>query len=167
MLSNTWDARHRYFIAYLPIVRLYKAHSCYQNGKRNNLLSLKNRQMRRASRDIQGITKWLYSYIYLFFRKSKSFVKTKKIKASQYKTRQNNSRQFKASQFNSKQFKASQFKAIQSNSKQFKASQDNTIQDNTIQGNSKQFKAIQGKTRQWGDILPVIIVSFNSSHQFL
>ena len=67
MLSNTWDARHRYFIAYLPTFRLYKAYSCYQNGKRNNLLSLKNRQMRRASRDIQGITKRLYKlYLFIF-----------------------------------------------------------------------------------------------------
>ena len=71
MLSNTWDARHRYFVAYLPIVRLYKEHSCYQNGKRNNLLSLKNRQMRRASRDIQGITKRLYKLELFIFRKSK------------------------------------------------------------------------------------------------
>ena len=54
-----------------------------------------------------------------------------------------------------------QFKAIQGNSRQFKA----------IQGNSRQFKAIQGNTRQYKAmgviILPVVIVSFKTSHQFL
>ena len=57
MLSNTWDARRRFATSYLLTFRLYKVYSCYQNGKRNNLLSLKSWQMRRASRDIQGITK--------------------------------------------------------------------------------------------------------------
>ena len=139
MLSNTCDARRRYEVAYLPIVRLYKTHSCYQNGKRNNFLSLKNRQMRRASRDIQGITKRLYSYIYLFFRKSKSFVKTKKIKASQ----------FNSIQFNSKQFNTRQFKAIQSITIQYKAIQGNSKQSITIQFKSSQFKAIQSSSKQF------------------
>ena len=148
MLSNTCDARRRYEVAYLPIVRLYKAHSCYQNGKRNNLLSLKNRQMRRASRDIQGITKRLYSYIYLFFRKSKSFVKTKKIKAIQiitiqFNSIQSNSKQFKAIQSNSKHHNSKHHNSIQFNSKQFKAIQSITIQSITIQSSSKQYKAIQ------------------------
>jgi len=36
MLSNTWMldvASQLHRIAYLPILRLYKAYSCYQNGK--------------------------------------------------------------------------------------------------------------------------------------
>ena len=33
MLSNTWDANRRFATSYLPIYRLYKAYSCYQNGK--------------------------------------------------------------------------------------------------------------------------------------
>ena len=41
MLSNTWDARRSYFVAYLLTFMLYKAYSCYQNDKRNNILSLK------------------------------------------------------------------------------------------------------------------------------
>ena len=59
MLSNTCDARRRFATSYLPTFRLYKAYSCYQNGKRNNLDSLESWQMRRASQDIQGITKSL------------------------------------------------------------------------------------------------------------
>jgi hypothetical protein len=50
--------------------------------------------------------------------------------------------------------KKSKNKAIQDNTRQFKAIQDNT----------RQFKAIQGKRE---DILPVIIVNFKCSHQFL
>ena len=62
--------------------------------------------------------------------------------------------QYKAIQGNTRQDKARQYKAIQGNSKQYKA----------IQGNTRQYKAIQGKR---GDILPVIIVYFKVSHQFL
>jgi hypothetical protein len=54
----------------LPIVRLYNVYSCYQNGKRNNLDSLKSWQMRRASQDIQGITKRLYKLDLFIFLES-------------------------------------------------------------------------------------------------
>jgi len=61
MLSNTWDAKHRYFVAYLPTFRLLLVIICYHNGKKNMLcLALKSRQMRRASlglfRELQKIT---------------------------------------------------------------------------------------------------------------
>ena len=62
-----------------------------------------------------------------------------------------------------------QSKAIQSNTGQFKAIQGNSRQYRAIQGNSRQFKAIQGNSRQFkrGGILPVVIVIFKTSHQFL
>jgi hypothetical protein len=60
--------------------------------------------------------------------------------------------------------KKSKNKAIQDNTRQFKAIQDNTRQFKAIQDNTRQFKAIQGKRE---DILPVIIVNFKCSHQFL
>ena len=60
-----------------------------------------------------------------------------------------------------------QYKAIQGKASQGKAIQGNTRQYKAIQGNTRQYKAIQGNTRQWGDILPVIIVIFKVSHQFL
>ena len=64
MLSNTWDAN--------CICRLlgYTRYSCYQNGKINNILSLKSWQMRRASQDIQGITKRLYKLALFIFLES-------------------------------------------------------------------------------------------------
>ena len=47
-----------------------------------------------------------------------------------------------------------------------KNKKNKTRQSNSIH-HKRQFKAIQGKTIQWGDILPVIIVNFKGSHQFL
>jgi hypothetical protein len=49
---------------------------------------------------------------------------------------------------------------------QIKAIQGNTRQEQykAIQGNTRQYKANQGKR---GDILPVIMLFFKSSHQFL
>jgi hypothetical protein len=63
----------------------------------------------------------------------------------------------------SKSSKSRQLKANQGNSRQYKAIQGNT---RAIQGNTR---AIQGNTRQYkrGDILPVIMLFFKSSHQFL
>ena len=37
MLSNTWDANRRFTASLLPIYRLFKAYSYYQNGKRNKI----------------------------------------------------------------------------------------------------------------------------------
>jgi hypothetical protein len=77
----------------------------------------------------------------------------KKQKQKQGK-QQGKTRQIKANQGNSRQYKA-----IQGNSRQFKANQ----------GKSRQFKAKQGNSRQFkrGDILPVIMFIFKTSHQFL
>jgi len=35
MLSNTRDAKHRYFVAYLPTFRLLLVILCYHNGNKN------------------------------------------------------------------------------------------------------------------------------------
>jgi hypothetical protein len=40
MLSNTCDAKHRYFVAYLPTFRLFIVIFCYQNGNKNMLYFL-------------------------------------------------------------------------------------------------------------------------------
>ena len=40
MLSNTCDAKHRYFVAYLPTFRLFIVIFCYQSGNRNMLYFL-------------------------------------------------------------------------------------------------------------------------------
>jgi hypothetical protein len=61
MLSNTWDANRRFATSYLPIFRLYKAYLCYQNGKRNNILSLKSWQM-RSSEAASSIPKYTMYY---------------------------------------------------------------------------------------------------------
>jgi hypothetical protein len=66
--------------SHLPIIRLYKAYSCYQNGKRKYKKILKSWQMRLASQDIQGITKRLYKLdLFIFLESLKSF-KRRKIK---------------------------------------------------------------------------------------
>jgi hypothetical protein len=88
---------------------------------------------------------------YVSFYKNKK-QKTRQIKANN-KANQGNSRQFKAIQGNTRQYKA-----IQGNTRQYKAIQGNTRQS------TRQFKAIQGKR---GDILPVIMFIFKTSHQFL
>ena len=65
MLSNTWDARR--------ICRLlgYTEHILVIRMVREGIRKLlKSWQMRLASRDIQGITKKLQSYNYLFFLES-------------------------------------------------------------------------------------------------
>ena len=100
------------------------------------------------------------SYIYLFFRKSKSFVKTKN------KTIQSNTSitiQFKAIQSKTRQFKAIQNNTIQSitiqsNTRQFNSRQYNSKQYKAIQGNSKhhntrQYKTIQFKARQGNGVI--------------
>ena len=94
----------------------------------------------------------------LWYKKQKTKNKTRQHKAiqgntRQYKAIQGNTRQYKAIQGNTRQYKAIN-KAIS------KATQGNTRHHKTIQGNQ------QGNTRQWGDIQPVIIVSFKTSHQF-
>jgi hypothetical protein len=108
------------------------------------------------------------------FIKNKKTKQTTKGNTMQFKAIQGNSRQFKAIQGNSRQFKAiqgntRQFKAIQGNSRQFKAIQGNSRQIKANQGKSRQIKANQGKSRQIkrGDILPVIMNIFKTSHQFL
>jgi hypothetical protein len=63
-----------------------------------------------------------------------------------------------------KQGNTRQYKAIQGNTRQYKAIQGNTRQIKANQGNTRQIKAIQGKR---GDILPVIMFIFKTSHQFL
>ena len=76
MISNTCDARRRFATSYRPTFRLYKAYSCYHNGKRNICNSLKNRPIRsrEAASSISGYTrhyKEVIKLVYLFFRKSK------------------------------------------------------------------------------------------------
>jgi hypothetical protein len=95
------------------------------------------------------------SYIYLFFRKSKSFVKTKNktIQSNtsitiQFKAIQSNSKQFKARQYNSRQYKAIQFKTIQ-----FKAILGNTRQFKTKHHNTRQYKTIQFNSRQGNGVI--------------
>jgi len=109
--------------------------------------------------------------------KSKKTYNTRQYKAIQSKTSQSKAIQGNTRQYKAKRVKARQYKAIQGNTRQYKAKRVKARQYKAIQGNTRQYKAIQsktsqskaiqGNTRQWGDILPVIIVIFKGSHQFL
>jgi len=47
MLSNTCDAKHRYFVAYLPTFRICVVIFCYHYGNKNMLyILLKSKPMR-------------------------------------------------------------------------------------------------------------------------
>ena len=108
----------------------------------------KSWQMRRASRVLLSIYFEIFRFLFIKF---KSFYKVKNKNKNKSNTRQFNTRQFNTRQ---EQYKTRQIKANQGNTRQYKA----------IQGKSRQIKAIQGKR---GDILPVIMLFFKSSHQFL
>jgi hypothetical protein len=58
MLSNTCDAKHRYFVAYLPTFRIFILIFCYHSDNNNILIFSKKvsryevAKRRRASQDI-------------------------------------------------------------------------------------------------------------------
>jgi hypothetical protein len=63
MLSNTCDAKHRYFVAYLPTFRLFIVIFCYQNGNKNMLYFSKKVSRSEAASSISGYVRELRKVI--------------------------------------------------------------------------------------------------------
>ena len=143
MLSNTWDAnricRFLGYTRHILVIRMVI--------EITYILLKIGRCVEHP--EIYKVLQRSYKVRIIYFLESlKSFVKTKKQSKTKH-TIQSNTRQSKTSQGKAKHHK------MQYNSKQY-----NSIQSIT-RGNS-----IQDNSIQWGDILPVVIVSFKVSNHF-